>query len=150
MKIERIRQLSGHGIAKGVGGPPLRLEAEPIDKGIPPLLVIGSSTGGPGALCTIFKALPERMPIATVIIQHVDEQFAPGLAHWLSDQTGQHVQIAYDGAQMMRGVVLMGGRNDHLILGKDLRLSYTVNPIDNPYRPSVDVFFYQRVRLLAS
>lgn len=141
-KIERIQQLTGKSSARRLEKGVVIGEGESThSKSIPPLLIIGCSTGGPSALSRILGSLPERMPIATVIIQHVDEQFAPGLAHWLSDQTGQHVQIAYDGAQLLRGVVLMGGRNDHLILGKDLRLSYTVNPVENPYRPSVDVFF---------
>lgn len=142
IKIERIQQLTGkNGVKRSKNGIVEHKEIITDTKSIPPLLIIGCSTGGPGALSTILGSLPERMPIATVIIQHVDEQFAPGLAHWLSDQTGQHVQIAYDGAQILRGVTLLGGRNDHLIMGKDLRLSYTVNPIENPYRPSVDVFF---------
>ena len=141
-KIEKIQQLTGkNGTKRLEKSKVIGEESSSKIVTIPPLLIIGSSTGGPGALSKILGSLPERMPIATVIIQHVDEQFAPGLAHWLSDQTGQHVQIAYDGAQLLRGVVLMGGRNDHLIMGKDLKLSYTVNPIENPYRPSVDVFF---------
>ena len=39
------------------------------------------------------------------------------------------------------GIVLVAGTNDRLSLRSDFTLHYTKEPIDYPYRPSVNVFF---------
>jgi two-component system response regulator WspF len=139
-KIERIANLIGKSSKKP---PPFKSESEKIEiqEHVPPLLVMGSSTGGPMALAKILSSFPENMKFATIIIQHVDEQFAPGLAHWLRSQASLDVQIAYDGVEPRKGLVLLAGKNDHLILTPKLKLKYTEDPIENNYRPSVDVFF---------
>lgn len=93
------------------------------------------------ALVEVLSHLSSRPPFATVIIQHVDEQFSEGLAQWLTRETGLTVNIAEEGMQPEEGLVLLAGKNDHLIMKKGGGLSYTQDPIDNPYRPSVDVFF---------
>ncbi|HEY9613393.1 chemotaxis response regulator protein-glutamate methylesterase [Allocoleopsis sp.] len=108
---------------------------------IPPLVAIGSSTGGPNALAAILSCLPANFGAAVVIVQHVDAQFTPGLVDWLNPQTSLNVQLASEGDRLEMGKVLIAGTNDHLILQPNLSLSYTKDPIDYPYRPSVDVFF---------
>jgi len=40
-----------------------------------------------------------------------------------------------------KGIVLVAGTNDRLSLRSDFTLHYTKEPIDYPYRPSVNVFF---------
>lgn len=107
----------------------------------PSLLVIGASTGGPKALVEVLRGLPAHPSFATIIIQHVDQEFSPGLADWLSQETGQSVKIAKEGMKPQAGLTLLAGKNDHLIMETGGTLSYTEDPIDNPYRPSVDVFF---------
>jgi two-component system, chemotaxis family, response regulator WspF len=39
------------------------------------------------------------------------------------------------------GKVSIAGTNDHLVLQSNLTLKYTKEPLDYPYRPSVDTFF---------
>lgn len=106
-----------------------------------PLVAIGSSTGGPGALATLLSELPHSLPAAIVVVQHVDSQFAPGLAQWLNDQTALPVRLAADGDRPEPGTVLLAGTSDHLILSPNRQLTYTAHPKDYVYRPSVDVFF---------
>ncbi len=108
---------------------------------IPPLIVIGASTGGPNALATILSHLPANFGAAIAIVQHVDAQFTPGLVEWLNQQTPLTVKLATAGSRLEVGKVLIAGTNDHLKLQSDLSLGYTKDPIDYPYRPSVDVFF---------
>jgi two-component system, chemotaxis family, response regulator WspF len=107
---------------------------------IPPLIVIGSSTGGPHALTTVLSSLPANFPAAIAIIQHVDSQFAQGLADWLNCQTPLDVKLASPGDRLEAGKVFIAGTNDHLTLDSSLTLKYTPDPVDYPYRPSVDVF----------
>jgi two-component system response regulator WspF len=111
------------------------------EKTQPRMIAIGSSTGGPKALSTILGRLSAPLDAAIVIIQHVDLQFAGGLADWLNDQTSLPVILAREGAQLERDCVYVAGTNDHLVVGGDLALHYTSEPRDYPYRPSVDRFF---------
>ena len=111
------------------------------------LIAIGASAGGPAALATILRELPEDFPAAIVIVQHVDEQFAAGMATWLDQSTALTVRIAREGDRPTVGAVLLAGTGDHLTLKTCDRVGYTADPIDYAYRPSVDVFFQSACRL---
>lgn len=105
------------------------------------IIAIGSSTGGPSALAEILAGLPRSLDAAVVLIQHVDSTFAPGLARWLAERADRDVVVAAAGDRPTPDRVLLAGTNDHLVLGPDLRLSYTAEPRELSYRPSVDIFF---------
>jgi two-component system response regulator WspF len=106
-----------------------------------PLVLIGSSTGGPAALAEILAKMPETPDSTMVIIQHVDSAFAPGLARWLADQTGRRVELIEPGVKPLPGKVLLASTNDHVILDESRRFRYVAEPAEMHYRPSVDVFF---------
>ena len=106
------------------------------------LVAIGASAGGPAALATVLRGLPKNFPAAIVIIQHVDEHFASGMAEWLSQQSALPVQVAKEGDRPTVGTVLLAGTSDHLRLTASDRLGYTREPQDYVYRPSIDVFFH--------
>jgi two-component system response regulator WspF len=108
---------------------------------LPPLVAIGASTGGPAALAHILSGIPARFPAALVVIQHVDAQFAAGLADWLQAQTSLTVRLAHEGCRLEVGTVWLADTNDHMVLTRQHTLSYVADPRDYPYRPSVDVFF---------
>lgn len=107
----------------------------------PPLLAIGSSTGGPQALATLLSGLPAKFAFSVAIVQHVDAEFAPGLAQWLSQKTKLSVSLAVADRPLEAGKVVIAATNDHLVLQSNLTLKYTKEPLDYPYRPSVDTFF---------
>jgi two-component system response regulator WspF len=107
---------------------------------LPPLIIIGASTGGPKALASILSEFPDNFLATIVIIQHVDVQFSPGLAKWLNEQTSLSVALASQGSILETGKVLLAGTNDHLVLRSNLTLTYTKEPLNYPYRPSIDVF----------
>ena len=76
-----------------------------------------------------------------MIVQHVDAQFAVGMIDWLNDLTPLTVKKASVGDHPEKGIVLVACTNDHLYLQSNHTLNYTKDPIDYPYRPSIDVFF---------
>lgn len=115
-----------------------------------PLLVIGASTGGPKALATLLTGLPADFSAAIVVVQHVDAEFAPGMVEWLQHHTPLPIALAQPGDRPQPGTVFLAGTNDHLILQPDFSLGYVREPLDNPYRPSVDVFFRSVARLWES
>lgn len=105
------------------------------------IVAIGASTGGPKALADVLSTLPSRLGAAVVVVQHVDAQFAGGLAEWLAGQTPLPVVLAEEGMSPKPDTVYVAGTNDHLVAEPDMTLHYTPDPRDYPYRPSVDAFF---------
>ena len=128
--------------------PPAADSAERLPSGRRDRLVaIGASAGGPAVLATILRDLPADFPAAIVIVQHVDREFAAGMATWLNQATARPVRVAVEGDRPAAGQILLAATNDHLTLTSPDRLGYTADPIDQIYRPSVDVFFQSVGRL---
>lgn len=105
------------------------------------LVAIGSSAGGPAALEVLLNGLPRDFEPAIVLVQHVDQVFAQGMADWLSGVSKMSVRLARDGEQPHPGTVLLAGTNHHLRMLKNGSLAYTAEPVNEIYRPSIDVFF---------
>ena len=107
----------------------------------PRLVVLGASTGGPNAVAMILSGLPKDLEAAVVIVQHLDVQFAPALVEWLGNQTDLPVSLIRENLLPEAGKVYVAGTNDHLVVDSTLTFQYTAEPLDHPYRPSVDEFF---------
>ncbi len=140
-KIETIRRLVGADISSRRGVlaiPPLA----PQNPRHSCLIALGASAGGPAALAQILAALPAELSASIVIIQHVDMQFAQGLANWLDYHTALQVRLAQNDDHPHPGLALLAGRNLHLVFTSPTRLAYTNSPTDCSYRPSIDVFFH--------
>jgi two-component system, chemotaxis family, response regulator WspF len=119
--------------------------------GLPPeagdcLIAIGASAGGPAAVKTILQCLPRNFPGAIVIVQHVDAQFVPSMAKWLSETSPVPVHVANQWDTPTASAALIAGNNDHLVFMNSRALGYTPEPRDLSYRPSIDVFFQSVVR----
>src|SRR5882724_3101774 len=139
-KIQTINRLIGKGDGRKTHAahhPP----ESPKSHRRAPLVAIGASAGGPAALAAILAQLPAEFPAAIVVVQHVDAQFAEGLADWLNSQIRLPVRLAREGDHPQTGTVLLAGTKDHLVFGGPGRLSYKAQPVDSPYHPSIDVFF---------
>ncbi|NHZ96395.1 chemotaxis-specific protein-glutamate methyltransferase CheB [Massilia sp. CCM 8734] len=111
------------------------------------LVAIGASAGGPAAIRTVLAALPRDFRAAVVIVQHLDQRFAPGMVEWLGEYSALPVRMAREGDVPEAGVALLAGTNDHLVFKGSARLGYSPLPAECVYRPSVDVFFQSIMRL---
>lgn len=105
------------------------------------LVAIGASAGGPATLAALLKQLPADFSAAVVLVQHVDQVFAAGMAEWLASESCLPVRLARDGEPPQPGTVLLAGTNNHMCLTRDGELIYTEEPRSHVYRPSIDVFF---------
>jgi two-component system, chemotaxis family, response regulator WspF len=110
------------------------------------LVLIGASAGGPAALVEVLSALPKDFSPAIIIVQHIDQLFAPGLVEWLNGYSHLRVRLACEGDSVSSGDVLVAASDDHLVFKNSRELGYTADPKENPYRPSVDVFFESAAR----
>ena len=112
-----------------------------LQTSLPPLIVIGSSAGGPKTLADLFSHLPISFRGIIIVVQHVDNTFSADFAEWLNEQTALRVRLAVAGEFPAPGNVYVAGSNDHLALTPRLTFSYTPEPRTMPYRPSVDILF---------
>ena len=141
-----VRKVKAIGVIAGIGrGSLLRaplLSIPPTtSQAIAPFIAIGVSTGGPQALAVVLAALARPVPWPIVIVQHIDPAFAPGLADWLTRETGQRVEVAQVGETVRSNRILLACTADHLVFDTDGRLNYITEPREQVYRPSIDVFF---------
>lgn len=111
----------------------------------PPVVLIGVSTGGPGALAKLVPALPGDLGAPVLIVQHMPAMFTQPLAASLDKKSAIRVKEAEDGetAQANRAYVAPGGRHMKLAAGPkgEIILRITDDPPENGCRPAVDYLF---------
>jgi two-component system chemotaxis response regulator CheB len=106
------------------------------------LVAIGASTGGPGAIVDILRALPTDFKLPILLVLHISEPFGVAFADWLDTQANRRVAYPHEGELLSSagGRVLMAPPGRHMVLqGGRLRLTDT--PERHSCRPSVDVLF---------
>jgi two-component system, chemotaxis family, response regulator WspF len=135
-------------IAKFLGKPPSRIAALPRPRAVsvgplalPPLLLIGASTGGPQAIATILGQIPATTNLAIVIVQHVDTQFVSGLAEWLNQQSNLPVRLSRPGSPVKPGEVIIAGGDRHLVISRSATLNHHIDRTSSTYCPSIDALF---------
>jgi two-component system response regulator WspF len=136
-KIHNIAWMIGHKTSRSVKPTPLRS----TDNRGKRLVAIGASAGGPASLVELLRQMPADFPASIVLVQHVDEVFAAGMAQWLAGESHMPVRLAREGEVLQPASVLLAGTNNHLYLAPEGRLVYRREPADQVYRPSIDVFF---------
>ena len=115
--------------------------ADDFDEQSFPLVAIGASTGGPQAVGDVLQALPGDLHAAILVVQHITQDFAAGLAQWLGQRSRLPVSVARAGEKIEPRRVYLAGTNDHMVIKPPRSLEYTPHPLDNPMRPSVDELF---------
>ena len=106
------------------------------------VVVIGASTGGPGAILEVLRGLRQPFPVPILFVLHIGEPFGGAFADWLDGQTGFRVAYASDGDRVGAGTgrVVMAPPDVHLeVRQRRLRLSH--DSMRHSCRPSVDVLF---------
>ncbi len=106
-----------------------------------PVVLIGASTGGPAAIKLILSELPEDLPAAIVIAQHMPEKFTGIFADRLNGMSGFEVaEVAGKARLEPRHCYIARGGAD-CVLYKRGRLAYAhrVAPLEGTaWRPSID------------
>jgi two-component system chemotaxis response regulator CheB len=108
------------------------------------VVVIGSSTGGPPALQTIFSAIKEPPPIAFAVAQHMPPDFTRAFAERLNRFSALEIREAAEGDEVLPGRVLIapGGYNLELVKRGGRVVARIMPPLkQHRYVPSADVLF---------
>jgi two-component system, chemotaxis family, protein-glutamate methylesterase/glutaminase len=104
-----------------------------------PIVVIGSSTGGPRALMQVIPNLPKDFPAAILIVQHMPPVFTRSLAERLNGASQIEVKEACEGSLIKAGQALLAPGSHHMVAGKNYRITLNQDPPVLGVRPSIDI-----------
>jgi two-component system chemotaxis response regulator CheB len=141
----KIRQAAATSVRPiGAGGPGIdkkayRKTAKGALASTDRVLIIGSSTGGPGALRRLLADLPPDLNSAGVIVQHMPRGFTRSLASRLDEGSAWSVREAAPGDSLTRDQFLVAPGGYHLTFGRRGEVILTEDPPVNNVRPAVDV-----------
>ena len=110
----------------------------------PQAVVIGSSTGGPTVLESIFSKLAPPLKCPIFIAQHMPPVFTKTLAERLSKTSGLKVVEAQHGQKVENGCVYVAPGDFHLtVVGTKLTATIHLDqgPLVNSVRPAADLLF---------
>ena len=105
------------------------------------MVIIGTSTGGPAALQTIFKQLPGDFSKPIVIVQHMPGTFTKAFAERLDRLSSLSVKEAEEGDRLQPGHVYVAPGGMQLMIDNRGGGSIHIRDSDDrvSYRPSVDI-----------
>jgi len=103
------------------------------------VIVIGSSTGGPRALCQLFRLLPSDIPATALVVQHMPPGFTRSLAERLNQVSDWHVKEAEPGDTLQQGHALVAPGGYHMKIRQGNMVELTSEPPVNGLRPAADV-----------
>jgi two-component system chemotaxis response regulator CheB len=148
-KIEVLSKISKEKLSKKYA------DAAAVHQSVPPpvppprskkpisrLLAIGASTGGPPALYKIITHLPEDIPAAIVISQHMPAGFTKSFSERLNKSSNVPVLEAVGGEQLENGRVYVAPGGYHLLFEQRDSKVYTVlkeKTDEDRYVPSIDL-----------
>ncbi len=109
----------------------------------PELVAVGASAGGPSALSKLLGELPGDFPVPILIVQHMPDEFIPGLARWLEGHADLPVSIVRDGMVIETGLYLAPGGRHCIVERQGRSLVTRLIKEQNGFRycPSVDMLF---------
>ncbi len=148
-KVHSMRDLRIDKVRERIESPPPALRrpkpsSEPVQVPGAPVVVIGSSTGGPSALMQTLAAFSDPPDCSFLIAQHMPAGFTKGFAERLDRLTPLFVREAAGGEPLVAGSVWVAPGGHHLELesrgGRVVTRVVASEPGDK-YSPSVDRLF---------
>ena len=143
--VRGLFQGAGHaGAVVPIGQPAAESQAITTQ---PSVLVIGASTGGPGALDILLPALPADFPLPVMVVQHMPELFTRLFAERLDEHCRLRTKEAVEGEPVHAGTIYIARGNWHMEVRSAAQgaakamVHLTQGPLENHCRPAVDVLF---------
>ena len=121
---------------------PMPVSSNPSN-GVPEIIAMGASTGGPKALEQILAAPPGDLPVPIVVVQHMPPGFTDALAKRLDSLCELRVRETRQGERIQPGTVYVAPAGKQLTVFSGAREVPSVclsdSPADTLHKPSVDV-----------
>lgn len=103
------------------------------------LVVVASSTGGPGALYRLLQPLPPGLKAGLLVVQHMPPAFTRSLAAHLDQVSRLTVREAAAGDRPADGLALVAPGGTHLVLTPAGNVQLDSGPPRHGVRPAADV-----------
>lgn len=109
--------------------------------GLKNIIVIGASAGGLQAITTLISKIPVSLPTAVFVVLHVSKRsIGEVLIQHFQRNTSLKCRIPADEEAIKSGYLYLAPPDFHLLVKKD-RVRLTKGPVENRWRPSIDVLF---------
>lgn len=106
------------------------------------VVVIGSSTGGPGAVENLIKNLPDNMAVPVLIAQHMPSNFVPSFASRLDELSPLKISMARKGDILKPGHILIAPGSRNMIIKSnssgEVEIDFSSKTFKEFNYPSVD------------
>lgn len=115
-----------------------------LDTFVPSVIVIGSSTGGPSALETVFSTFDSTPSCPILLVQHMPPVFTATLATRLERLAGVPAAEAKHGEKLEANRIYVAPGDFHMSLldkGGNVSIQLDQSPKRNSVRPAVDTLF---------
>lgn len=149
--LRKLRALAQTRIGRRVDLPHLHMEtpAEGTEQALLsaaadlPLVVVAvaASTGGPGALVSLFKQIPPQVNACFGVVQHMSRGFLEGLIQWLDAEVDLEVRKAEEGDQLRPGLVMFAPEECHMLVTGEGKIRLNKSLPVNGHRPSAELLF---------
>lgn len=141
---KRIRKREARAINAEIVRPVIHTEHEcRRNNNLKTIIAIGTSTGGPKALQEVIPFIPENVPAAVVIVQHMPPGFTKSLAERLNTLSSLFVKEAEDDEIVKPGFAYVAPGDFHMEVRKTsndiLKIKLLQTEPVAGHRPSIDV-----------
>jgi two-component system chemotaxis response regulator CheB len=114
------------------------------------VLLIGSSTGGPGLIEQICAALPASYSYPVCIVQHMPEQFTNAFAKRLDRVSALNVHESKHNMELLPGNIYVARGGVHMHFAKKVSGKYVIREEkdmnDQFFQPSVDEMYFSALK----
>lgn len=110
------------------------------------IIVIGASTGGPGALEHIVHNLPKNLDLPVIIVQHMPARFVETFSQRLSETSPIPVRVAHKGETLKKGTIYLAPGDSNMrveknhVTGAPMAI-FTEKRFKEYNNPSIDCLF---------
>ncbi len=105
------------------------------------VVALAASAGGLNALSLILSRLPDDLPAALLIVQHLHPDFPSMMAEILSRRTRLSIHEATNGDILKAGAIFIAPPDKHMILADDATIELMQSDLVKFVRPSADLLF---------
>jgi len=117
---------------------PQEFSGLPVGEAPARVWVVGASLGGPAAVKLFLDCLPENLPVAFILAQHIDGGFIETLAKVLVRDNGFRCRVGYQGEVLAHGTVLIAPVDYEITFNPNGQILSAGKEWDGPYAPSID------------
>jgi len=161
-KVESLSKIPQRRLRRQASRPPMRERRAPrpsrerevetrTSKDIEKVVLIGSSTGGPGLIEQICSSLPANYKYPVCIVQHMPEQFTKAFAQRLDRASALPVHESQHNMEVLPGNVYVARGGVHMHFAKKVSGKIVIredkNKGENFFQPSVNEMMFSALEV---